>query len=301
MNSLKTSAASIEEGLAAISRPDLHLYALIDLANVASEAAELHRSFAASNALCVFGDTSPAAQLASPWLLPLRFTPDGDRSRRRTIALAKRSSAVTWLLSGLPAADLAQRLRSRTEARLPDHHDVLLRHFDPRVLPVLHRVLQAPQRDVFFSLGVEWLYLDRAASLAGIMLTPAPAIDCFKAPLHLDEDQTAVLLDAAEIDAVMPELVKEEPDRFLALGNGPARYRFTEHWLRRAQHWKLDQFPQRVVFCALALRLGPGFDEAPAWQRALSRVATEGVRLSEAIEQAMNQPAGSEQGDPHAA
>ena len=153
---------------------------------------------------------------------------------------------------------------------------------------MLHEVLDTSQRDVFFSLGAAWLYLNRAGSLATMTLTPAPVIDSFRAPLDLDDGQTAALLDAAEVDAVMPELVKEEPDRFLGIGDGPARYAFTQQWLCRARHWSLDQFPQKVVFCTLALRLGPAFDETPAWQQALTRVAKSGLRLSEAIEQALD-------------
>jgi Domain of unknown function (DUF4123) len=281
-------ATSIDERLVGLAKPHAHLYALVDLANVASEAPKLRRWFKTTNALCVFGDPSPAAELASPWLISLRSEPGSAKARRKIIELAKRSSAVTWMVSELTASDLAQRLRVRTEARLPDRYDILLRHFDPRVLPVLYRTLEACQRDAFFSLGCAWLYLDRAASITELRLTPAPAIDGFSAPIDLNEQQTATLLDASEIDAVMPELVKEEPDRFLALGNGPARYRFTEQCLNRARHWKLDQFPQKVVFCALSLRLGPDFDQAPNWQQALGSVAASGVRLSEAIEHALS-------------
>ena len=287
MDRLDAGTSRLEADLVASMRPDTRLYALVDLANVKSDAPPLHRSYAALNAICVLGDLSPAAQLASPWLVSLPLAGSAALTCRRTVELARRSSAVSWIVSNLPASELARRLRARTEARLPDHYDVLLRHFDPRVLPILHQVLRPPQRDAFFNLGVAWLYLDRAASLARIELTPAPGHDCFEPPLQLDDNQAATLLDAAEIDAVMPELVKEEPDRFLALGDGPARYRFTQYWLTRARHWSLDQFPQKVAFCTLALRLGPKLDEAPSWQQALSCVADSGMRLSEAIEQSL--------------
>lgn len=278
----------VEANLKALLQPEVNVYALIDLANVASEAPQLQRFFATKNALCLFGDPSPAAQTASPWLLSMCLLADTDMTCKRTVELAQRSSAVSWISSSLPAPELVRRLQARTEARLPDNYDVLLRHFDPRVLPVLHEVLRPPQRDVFFALGVAWLYLDRASLLTKIALTPAPEIDGLDRPFDLDDHQSAALLDAAEIDAVMPELVKEEPDRFLALGNGSERYRFTQHSLERARHWSLNQFPQQVVFCTLALRFGPDFDEAPAWQQALRRVSKSDMCLSDAIEHAFN-------------
>lgn len=236
----------------------------------------------------MLGDAAPSTQIVSPWLMPVDVTNPRDRMLALSVDLAQRSSAVSWICSELSLIALSARLRLRTQAKLSDNYDVLLRHFDPRVLPVLHRVLEAHQRDAFFNLGHAWLYLDRESALCEILLTRAPVVEPLAWSLDLNDMQAAALLDAAEIDAVMPQLVNEDPERFIALGNGAARYQFTSHWLERARHWKLEQFPQKVVLCTLALRLGPGFDEQPAWQSALSKVARAEMRFGDAIEFAMD-------------
>lgn len=262
------------------------LYALIDLANLPTEARRLQREFQATNAQCLLGDVALATQLASPWLVPLPTRQTSISPFRASADLAFRSAAVSWLRSELPLPELARRLHARTHARLPDRYDVLLRHFDPRVLPVLHDVLTAHQQAAFFALGLRWHYLDRESSPCSISLSTAPAVDAFSAPLQLDDGQAGELLDAAEIDAVMPELAKEAPDRFLALGDGAARFRFTRHWLGRAKHWKLEPFSQKVVLCMLALNLGERFDERAPWQPALAAVAEGRMTLTDAVEQA---------------
>ncbi len=283
------TAALCDQLLAAEVEPGVNLHALIDLANVPLESKRLRRDVEALGASCVLGDVALSTQLASPWLLPLDASQKLGGPLQLSADLALRSSAVSWLRTPLSVEDLAPRLLARMDARLPGRYDVLLRHFDPRVLPVLDAVLTLAQRTAFFALGSRWHYLDRESLLRNVVLLAAPAVDPFLVPLHLDEQQAGALLDAAEIDAVMPELAKEEPERFLALEDGAARYCLTRHCLARAQHWKLMHFPQKVIFCALALKLGKRFDEQPQWQQALANVAAGRMTLTAAIEQASGQ------------
>ena len=290
MTSADDCAATCQ-GLARASGLGTTFFALVDLANVATEADGLRRLFQRSGACCVFGDRAVAAELASPWLIPLETASANDRMLRHTVELARRSSAVTWLLGDLSFAEMTGRLRVRTESRLTQRFDILLRYFDPRVLPVLHAILGPEAREAFFCLGMLWSYLGRGGALENIPLKPAPKTDPFVAPLELADTQAAVLLDAAEIDAVMPEIVKEDPDRFLALGDGPARYQFTLRCLERARHCELHQFPQKVVVCTLALRLGADFEQEPAWQSALKGVASGHSKFGAAIDQVLGEAA----------
>ena len=149
------------------------------------------------------------------------------------------------------AADARQHVRAdrRTEADLPDQHPVLMRCFDPRVLPELVHQLKASQNETFLALGHEWLYLDRSLRLQALPLHAAPGVDMFEAPLQLDEAQFTALLDASELDQVMPELAREAPLEFLAL-----RADQRASCLDLAGTWHLERLADKVMV-AVALVL----------------------------------------------
>ena len=258
------------------------LYAIVDRAMFPDRAATAVRRLEAAHARCILEDLRPSARQASPWLLPLAL--DGERhlDLEWTVEFAHDRSAVTWLRSDLRLDDLTLRLRARTEAVLPDAHCVLLRYFDPRVLPILRDVLDERARADFFSIGHAWQYLDRAGMLQTIVMDQRRDADPFLPPMRIADAQFAALLSASEIDSVMPELAREMPDAFLALAP-IERVRLTEQWLRRADAWRVEAFPERVLLCLLGLRLGENGMQDPRWVEALASVAEGRSTLLEAI------------------
>jgi hypothetical protein len=264
-------------------------YALIDMAAMPSDqdVNQVLRQIRAVGALPILDDARPEALRASPWLVPLSHCTDANRKIvAASMGWAFRGPCVTWLSSPLQLQELASRLRQRTEAMLPERQPVLLRCYDPRVLPELHQVLQQGQADTYLALGHTWVYLDRAQQLQTINLRSAPDADAFEAPLILGVDQFKALLDASEVDSVMPELAREAPAAFLALPSDQ-RAAFTQRCLKLADDWQVHAFAQRVMVGVLALSLGEDFHLQATWAPWIAQLKQGRINLIQAIDKAV--------------
>lgn len=271
------------------ARPQGHsAFALIDMAGLShlAQASDIFSQIRHAGAVPVLQDERPDALLATPWLLPLQ-----DRSLvhnrllSRTCEWALRGPAVTWLVSPLSPEALAQRLRLRTEAELPGNHPILLRHFDPRVLPELVQALHPSQREAFLAMGDEWLYLDRSHALQAIVLTPADAADAFESPWLMDDRQFAALLAASEVDQLMPELARAAPIEFMRLPP-MQRVDLARQGLRLAASWHLNSLADQTTVGMLLLNLGEGFHLRPNWAPWVNELAQQRMSLLQAIERA---------------
>lgn len=260
-------------------------FAWVDMAGLSHVAqhADILRVIREAGAVSVLQDERPDALLATPWLVPLSDDNAARSLLKRTCDWALRGPAVTWITSSLPLHDLADRLRRRTEAELPEQHPVLLRCFDPRVLPELVHNLKALQKETFLALGHEWMYLDRSLRLQTLTLHAAPGVDMYEAPLQLDKVQFTALLDASELDQVMPELAREAPLEFLAL-RADQRASWTRRCLDLAGTWHLERLADKVMVGVLMLKLGEGFHLLPAWAPWMTALQARKVSLLQAIE-----------------
>lgn len=263
-------------------------YALIDMANVHSDRHRVMSVIKARESHNILGDERPEAQEASAWLMPVSRDLRGQRDWAATMAWADSSACATWLHSDMPVSTLARALTERTKAELPDNHPVLLRFYDPRVLPELRAMLSAEQAAGFWALSGQWAYVDRTRTLRLVELTPASVSVNFESPLNLTQAQADQLLAAAEVDTVMPELVRESPEAFLAI---PVTERadFTRGALRRADHFGLTSLADRVMFGVLTLELGAGFEAHGPWGPLMNQVKHHRLTLQQAIEQAIRQ------------
>jgi hypothetical protein len=265
---------------------DHQSYALIDMANVHVDKRHVMSVIKAHESHNILGDERPDAQEASAWLLPLSRDTRGQRNWAATMAWADGSACTTWLHSALPASTLAHALTARTKAVLPDNYAVLLRSYDPRVLHELRAVLSEEQARCFWALSGQWAYVDRTRTLRSIELTLASgATATFESPLELTQAQADQLLAAAEVDTVMPELVRESPEAFLAIPVAE-RAAFTRSTLRLADQFELTSFADRVMFGVLTLELGPGFEAREPWAPLMNQVKCHQLTLQKAIEQA---------------
>ena len=286
MSSLQDTQRTMTEWSESSVAADLAVYALVDMASMPQEppAVQALRQIRAAGAVSVLGDPRPQAEMATPWLVPLKDHQGLNKKLlSTTLDWASRGPCVTWLSSSLSAPHLADRLRQRTEAMLPQNQPILLRCYDPRVLPELHKALHADQASSYWALGHTWAYLDRAREMKCIALSPAPDRDVFAAPLYLDQDQFESLLDASEVDSVMPELAREATDAFLALPPDQ-RASFTKHCLKLADKWRVQAFAQRVMVGVLVLKLGEGFHQQNSWAPWIAQLTQGRIDLIQAIE-----------------
>lgn len=258
-------------------------YALIDMANVHADKRQVLARLKARQAHNILGDERPEAQEAGAWLMPLQRDKQGLRDFDDTLEWASRSACVTWLHSTLAPSALAHALNERTKAALPDDYHVLLRCYDPRVLPEIHAVLREDQAMRYWALGGQWAYVDRARTFCTIELPPTTEATAFDAPLNLTQHQADLLLAAAEVDTVMPELVRESPEAFLAV-RVTDRVPMTRRMLKTADRLRLEALSDRVMFCVLSLELGEGFEDNPDWATAMDQVKNRQLTLLQAIE-----------------
>lgn len=285
---LSSNERAMCDSLLRVAADGERLFATVDLAALQSQAAPTLKWFRRFNPICLFGDLRAEAELASPWLVEVA-TGGENEVLEKTVWLAHRHSAVTWISSPLAAPELALQLRRRTEARLPDGDLVLLRFFDPRVLEALSQVLQDDEHRTFFDVGAAWCARSRLGSLLTIRAERASSRPReFRTPLQLSQEQFSRLLKAAEIDTVMPELVQRISERFLAM-SPTERVTFTQHWLARADELGIEQYPERVALCVLAGCLEPGFDARAPWRALLDEVREKVITLKQAVAQAVEQ------------
>lgn len=260
-------------------------YALIDMANIHSDKKQVLATLKAHQAFNILGDERPDAEQACAWLMPLGRDTRGQRNFAATMAWANSSACATWLHSALPTHTLVRALRERTKAVLPDHYQVLLRCYDPRVLPEIQAVLREDQAAGYWAMDGQWAYVDRTRTFRVIDLTPASKAATFEAPLALTQAQADQLLAAAEVDTVMPELMRESPEAFLAVPISE-RAAFTKRTLQTADQFALEALADRVMFCVLTLELGAGFERSEQWAPVMSKVKNRQLSLLKAIEQA---------------
>ena len=266
-------------------------FALVDMAGLAHlpDARATLDLLCKAGALSVLQDERPGALLATPWLLRLSGG-SADRLLRQSLAWALKGPAVSWLLSPLAPVELARRLRRRTEAELSGPHPILVRHFDPRVLPELLRALNEPQRQAFIELGQAWMHLDRKQALQCIALSPAAEIDLFQAPLRLDDRQFNSLLAASEIDQLMPEMARAAPVAFMGL-SVTQRVDVARECLKLSNAWHLDALADKAMVGLLLLQLGEGFHNRPEWAHGVGQLELGRMTLLEVIELATATPA----------
>jgi hypothetical protein len=133
----------------------VRLYGLVDalLYERASGSPPLERS---TSAIALF-DSTPDASLADagPWLID--FAQTAQAVRQSLFNLGANSEGASWLISAYPFEVLADELRGRLNARMPDGRTALLRFYDARLIGDIAALLTFTQRIEFFVPTFDWL------------------------------------------------------------------------------------------------------------------------------------------------
>lgn len=268
--------------------PQGRLWALVNHAGVPGFDAHLQKEGIPRESL--FGEPAvAAARQVAPLLFALPGLGD-PRCQRLLSWLADHGSftgSLLFLWSELPAAALHARLAHRTNARLHDGEEVVLRYFDARVFEALLPVLTPAQRAAWLEPARCWWYVDRAGLLQGCDGSPGmpQAHDPLNPALQLDATQFGALLDGTEPDQVAYLLRQRVPEPFLRV-EPPARHAFVLRQMQQARGaWQLASTQDFALYCALALLRGEDFALTPKWQRALQRVKAGELTLAQATRQ----------------
>ncbi|MCM2552720.1 DUF4123 domain-containing protein [Burkholderia glumae] len=141
----------------------VRLYALVDGLLYADQAGVPQRSQAS---VALF-DQTPDASLADagPWLFDYELA--SGATRAGLASLAAGAGGVSWLISAYRVDALADELRRRLDARLPDGRTALLRFYDARIMPDIAATMELSQRMQFFVVVFDWL-VERDGRLTGV-------------------------------------------------------------------------------------------------------------------------------------
>ncbi|WP_186239583.1 DUF4123 domain-containing protein [Burkholderia gladioli] len=141
----------------------VRLYALVDGLLYADQAGVPQRSQAS---VALF-DQTPDASLADagPWLFDYELA--GGATRAGLASMAAGADGVSWLISAYRIDALADELRRRLDARLPDGRTALLRFYDARIMPDIAAMMEVSQRMQFFVVVFDWL-VERDGRLTGV-------------------------------------------------------------------------------------------------------------------------------------
>ncbi|MDW5418474.1 DUF4123 domain-containing protein [Iodobacter sp. CM08] len=240
------------------------IYALIDLAST-ENASRWLRILQADKAYCLFdGTPESTARTEAPWLVRVD---QNDYLLSETITAALLGDCCSWICSGLPQAELALRLNARLDVKLEDQL-ALLRFYDPRILPSLLAVLEAPAQRDFLALGEYWFWLGRDGMLFKQAIDEDEH-DLLKWPLALSDKQQEPLLRMAETDQLQVQLGEQFPSLFYPMTRA-ARFQFVKMQRDQAVQNGFTQFMDQLYYCALALQWGPHFNHEEKWQAVLA-------------------------------
>ena len=263
------------------SYPGNRIYCLADHAGMPGLHRELVRANVAWKSL--FEDSKEAAALqVAPLLFPLN-TGGGHADGKLLRWVAEHGTYTSSFLlfsSPLTIDELCPALSLRTQARVSEDMDVLLRYFDPRVFEALMAVLTPSERECFLGLADCWWYPNRSGKLVR-QTAKFESADTFEAPLLLSASQEFALLDMSEIDQVASQLSGLVPDQYFQLGGG--RFEFLQRHMSEARAAGIESTQEQTIYCGLALLHGDDFAATARWRTLLADVRERKINFTEAV------------------
>ncbi|CAE6792311.1 DUF4123 domain-containing protein [Paraburkholderia nemoris] len=186
-----------------------------------------------------------------PFLFHIPKDTDGDLLRLLTSLCTSDPRGMSFLLSRLSILTLKTCLQSRLAVRCEDGTEWQLKYFDSRTLPVLTRALTTLQFEQFFSIVLEWWFLDREGELRSLAGTD-DASDSYKPPLLLSELQATVFTDAAIPDSIL-HILEITDDDLTGAFSPQARYQIIAKALAGATPEERNSAPMLADRARLAL------------------------------------------------
>jgi hypothetical protein len=207
-----------------------------------------------------------------PLLIPL---PDGANSAafKGVVRAMRHGWTVSWLSSNLSLEQLAAHLAGHLNGSLPDGSDVLVRFYDPRLLPHFLTHLDDTTRSALLEPIAEWGWWDRKlnfVSAEGGNQACSPAIN--QTDISLDTQEA---LAAAALDELIKSMVIDasDADEF-AEWLPHALYAAVSVQLGKAREVGLSSISDLQLYVSLALRVHPDFFAMlPVFERARADLA----------------------------
>jgi hypothetical protein len=243
LDALQDEIASIRN-----TRPDAHVFALLDCAFAESTYAAILKHGLPSRSLYDLSETpSRDLQAVSPTLIPL--TPETAPQWRDVLRLTDGWPMLSLIVTPESLDELALRLSPWCIVNA-DGQPFVFRFPDTRRLSAIVDVLTPEQHGAFLGPAIAWQYRTRSATWAELPLpvTPLPAADYVK----LDAQQYARLISDSEADAIMSHLNVNEPPTLLPY-HPAAAHELVSRALKRADRYGIAD-ADRIQWCSLYLK-----------------------------------------------
>ena len=259
------------------------LYALVDAAQVERfTVATRGLRGVLAQASVYAAPLSPDRFDATPHLLELQSVDScGDLLQSGLGRAVAFPGAVSLLVSPLTIAELATRLRTRLDTRLPDRLDCINRYFDGRITPHLFAVLTTNQRAAFFGVASQWWVVSHHHVWQSLECRYS-VTETFIAPLELDDQQQATMIDACYPYTVIEHFLQTD-EELLETVSPSERYAFFQRALATAALFGIDGGASAMLFCALCLTRGADFYKLEDWPQWLERVQRGELTLQQAV------------------
>lgn len=248
-------------------------YALLDGALLKDFPQQTRCHWPLSAGVSLFGDDADVeAAEVGPWLFELNAGAgaDADAFPLGMVDEAMGMCAGSVVESGLPGVDLAQRLSRFLDVRLDDGSTMVMRFFDPRVLPAWLEVLPDQYKAELGRVVSRWLYRDHSLQMRSWCFDlQEPTSAQFPWAVAAQGEQR--LMDRCLPYTVIARFSKEDPQ---ALRKVPLnqQYSFFSQQIERCRSRGLESMGDIEVYCGLAIEVGQAFDETAVFGRCLAEV-----------------------------
>ncbi|SCU74070.1 conserved hypothetical protein [Cupriavidus necator] len=182
-----------------------------------------------------------------------------------------------WLFARGIAADVPRHLVAAMQQRNAKFEPVLLRYYDPRVLPHLNRFLEADQRRKLLGPVEHWFALDRFCCLSDLQTQPPAPYVSPNLSLTAAQWTRIERLEGFNRSMLAYEQATGEPlpaDREAEIDAAIAR----------AAAQGIAALPEVMTFSLYSLIVHPEFDQHPAVAQAIA-ARERGSSLADALEQ----------------
>ncbi len=213
-----------------------------------------------------------------PLLIPL---PGGAGSSafRNVLRAMRHGWTVSWLSSALSLEQLAAHLAGHLNGSLADGSDVLVRFYDPRLLPHFLSHLDDAIRSALLAPIAEWAWWDRKLNFVlteGGDQETSPAIEHTDVALETQEALAAVAIDELVKSMVLDASDVDEFVEWLP----HVLYAAVSIQMRHARELGMSAISDLQLYVSLALRVHPDFFALlPAFERAKADLAAGEVDL----------------------
>jgi hypothetical protein len=180
--------------------------------------------------------------------------------------------AGSFIISHADTAELVQRLTALVNIKLADNSEMIMRYFDPRVLPFWLEMLTNEYRHYLSEVLDKWLFIDSSWTPQTTAFEPAVTLPASpELPMRLSGEQEQSLILACTPHTMVARLRVEDA---AALSTIPVaqQYAFLQEQIARAETHGVTGQSDVESYCGMAIELGSNFDENQTIKTALVEI-----------------------------